>query len=317
MIHLKPIDDDAVSFIRNVIDHKKRKHGEKEIVDIRKACERKGMPAPSDLTYPERCKKIFSSNQEYVEAYDKDFKKDKWGDIVSGIPVTANSKEKDHAEFQELYSYGLSAIVKYREKLSRLNNGRTATCPICEASAANTLDHYIPQTKYPLYVVHPRNLIPCCSECNGHKLGNVLDANNDRQYWDAFIDQQPTEQYLFCKVTGDGNGLLKCEYDIVKGKVDDKTWYVINKTFDDFHFKEKYREQAKVIVNELRDKIITPIRDSHLSLTQSIEIAKMFFTSSSNINNWEFVTKKALLESDAFKGIVAAELSRLGISYTI
>lgn len=314
MIHLNPIDDDAISFIKDVIKRKKRKKGEKAIDDTKKICAKKGILAPPDLTYPERCYKIFTLNQEYVNAYDKDFKKDQWDDIASGIPAIANSEKKDHEEFQDLYSYSLSAIVKYREKLARINNGRTATCPICEASASNTLDHYIPQAKYPLYVVHPRNLIPCCSECNGHKLENVLDDKSERFYWDAFIDIQPTVQYLFCTVTAEGNGLLKCDYDIVKGDIDSRTWSIISKTFNDFRLKERYREQAKVVVNELRDKIITPIRDSNISLAESIRIAKIFFTSSQNINNWEFVTEKALLASDHFKNVVISELIRLRIS---
>ena len=314
MIHLKPINDDALDFIDDVIRHKSIKRGEKIILDKRRECERKGVSVPSEQTYPERCQTILNSNKSFIEAYDKDFNKDEWNDIVAGIPVVTNDIDKDHAEFQDLYDYRLSVLAKYREKLSRDNGGRTATCPICEVNSANTLDHYIPQTEYPLYVVHPRNLIPCCSECNGHKLGNVLDENKNRFYWDAFIDIQPTVQYLFCTVTAEGNGLLKCDYDIVKGDIDSRTWSIISKTFNDFRLKERYREQAKVVVNELRDKIITPIRDSNISLAESIRIAKIFFTSSQNINNWEFVTEKALLASDHFKNVVTSELIRLRIS---
>lgn len=315
MIHLKPVNDDAIVFIKSVIDHKRIKRSEKTIIDKRKECVRNGDPIPPDLTYPERCHKILSSNKSFIDTYDLDFNKDKWNDIAKDIPIIANSKDNDHTEFQDLYDYGLSTIVKYMERLSRYNDGKTATCPICEVNTANTLDHYIPQTDYPLYVVHPRNLIPCCSECNGHKLGKVL-YKDERLYWDAFIDMQPTEQYLFCTVSADNHGMPKCQYEIRKGNIDDKTWTIISNTFGDFHLDVKYMNAAKVSVNELRDKIIAPVRDSHLSLSQAIDMAKIFFTSSSNINNWDYVTKKALLDSDVFKNTVASELTRLGIAYT-
>lgn len=315
MIHLKPVNDDAIVFIRSVIDQKHNKKGEKAIIDKRKECVRNGDPIPPDLTYPERCHKILTNNKTFIEAYDVDFNKDKWDDIKDGIPVIAVSQDNDHKDFQDLYDYSLSTIVKYRERLSKDNDGKTATCPICEVNTANTLDHYIPQTDYPLYVVHPRNLIPCCSECNGHKLGKVL-YKDERLYWDAFIDMQPTEQYLFCTVSSDDKGLPKCEYDIRQGNIDSKTWSIISKTFEDFQLKERYMARAKVAVNDLRDKIITPVRDNHFSLTQTLNMARMFFTSSPDINNWEYVTKKALLDSDVFKNTVASELTRLGIAYT-
>lgn len=316
MIHLKPVNDDAIAFIKSVVSQKRIKKGEKAIIDKRKECKRNGVPIPPDLTYPERCERILTANQTHIDAYDTDFNKDRWDDIVRGIPVIANSKANDHTEFQDLYDYGMSTIVKYRERLSRDNDGKTATCPICEVNTANTLDHYIPQTEYPLYVVHPRNLIPCCSECNGHKLGKVLDKD-ERLYWDAFIDMQPKEQYLFCTVSADDKGLPKCEYEIRQGNIDGKTWNIINKTFEDFLLKERYARQAKVVVNDLRDKIINPIRDKNLSVSKTIELAKIFFTTSQDMNNWRFVTQKALLDSEVFKNTVVSELKRLGINYTI
>lgn len=315
MIHLKHIDDNAIDFINDVINHKRNKNEDKPIIEARKECIKKNIPQPPDEVYKERCRTTLMANKSFIEAYDTDYNKDKWDDIVPGIPLKSNPK--DNEEFQELYSYSFSPIVKYRERLDRDNNGKTATCPICEASAANSLDHYIPQTEYPLYVVHPRNLIPCCTECNGHKNEKIIDDNKDRLYWNAFIDEQPTEQYLFCSISTSSIGLPKCEYEIRQGHIDNRLWKIITNTFEDFQLIKKYRIQAKDIVNKLRDKIITPVRDSSYSITKAIEQEKVFYTSSANINNWVYVTEKALLFSDIFKNTIATELSRLGIKYTI
>lgn len=316
MIHLKHIDDNAIDFINDVINHKRNKNEDKPIIEARKECIRKNIPSqPPDKVYKERCHFTLIANKRFIEAYDTDYAKDKWNDIVPGIPHAVNNK--DNEEFQDLYSYSFSPIVKYRERLDRDNNGRTATCPICEASAANSLDHYIPQNEYPLYVVHPRNLIPCCTECNGHKQEKVIDDNKERLYWNAFLDEQPTEQYLFCSISANSIGLPKCEYEIKQGNIDNKLWKIIKKTFEDFELINKYRIQSKDLVNKLRDKIITPVRDSRYSITKAIEQERVFYTSSNNVNNWVYVTEKALLFSDIFKNTLVAELTRLGIKYTI
>lgn len=43
-------------------------------------------------------------------------------------------------------------------------------CPNCNQRQANTLDHYLPKSEYPILSVSPLNLIPSCSVCNSGKL---------------------------------------------------------------------------------------------------------------------------------------------------
>lgn len=50
-------------------------------------------------------------------------------------------------------------------------------CLYCGVSLANTLDHYLPKAEFPLLVISPNNLIPCCSVCNT-QLNSVYDKNN-------------------------------------------------------------------------------------------------------------------------------------------
>lgn len=118
-------------------------------------------------------------------------------------------------------------------------------------------------------------------------------------------------------ISANSIGLPKCEYEIKQGNIDNKLWKIIKKTFEDFELINKYRIQSKDLVNKLRDKIITPVRDSRYSITKAIEQERVFYTSSNNVNNWVYVTEKALLFSDIFKNTLVAELTRLGIKYTI
>lgn len=43
-------------------------------------------------------------------------------------------------------------------------------CPLCaDLGHVRTLDHYLPKANFPLYSVHPGNLVPCCRDCNTGK----------------------------------------------------------------------------------------------------------------------------------------------------
>ena len=68
-------------------------------------------------------------------------------------------------------------------------------CPICGVNLVNTMDHFIPQKGYPLFAVHPLNLIPSCDTCNKGKSDNITDKGN-RRFWNVYIDKPPKENYL-------------------------------------------------------------------------------------------------------------------------
>lgn len=292
MRHLEHIDTNAIEFIKDVIKAKRAKLGE-------------DTNSGNLATYPQRCKEIVKRNTDAIQQYDIDFQKDEWGDIVEGIPVQVTGDDK--SEYQNLYSFNFSPIVKYVEELSKLNNGISEMCPICEANDANTLDHFIPQTKYPLYVVHPRNLIPCCSECNGHKSANVLNGAQ-RIYWNAYIDNPPDEQYLFCDVV-ERDGKPFCKYRIQQGNIDAHTFQIIKRTFNDCNLAIVYHEHSTNIVNSLRDNLINAIIRFG-DLEKSVNLVRILIQSA-NKNDWRLVTKNSLLDSDIFKTTVSSEYSRI------
>ncbi|WP_258089190.1 HNH endonuclease [Weissella fangxianensis] len=49
-------------------------------------------------------------------------------------------------------------------------------CTICGAQIAGQLDHVLPKSQFPQYVVTPLNLVPICASCNSKK-GDVIGFN--------------------------------------------------------------------------------------------------------------------------------------------
>ena len=57
-------------------------------------------------------------------------------------------------------------------------NGKV--CPVCVReilfdAGEGAADHYFPRTKYPALTLHPHNIVPICSDCNGARLKHAKD----------------------------------------------------------------------------------------------------------------------------------------------
>lgn len=68
-----------------------------------------------------------------------------------------------------------------------------AKCPYCGQQTVKTLDHYLPQSKYPTYTISPFNLVPSCKDCNeGSKSDishNTIEEQTIHPYYDDFTDE--------------------------------------------------------------------------------------------------------------------------------
>lgn len=51
-------------------------------------------------------------------------------------------------------------------------------CPYCEFGHISTLDHFLSKSRYPIFSVLPKNLIPACTDCNKGKGSSILTENN-------------------------------------------------------------------------------------------------------------------------------------------
>ncbi|MGD0443456.1 MAG: hypothetical protein ABSA39_05920 [Edaphobacter sp.] len=80
-----------------------------------------------------------------------------------------------------------------------LNATPNSICPLCGQGRVGALDHYLPQSAYPEYVVLPSNLVPACTDCNQAKRAWFAKSADDQilhPYFDNFSD----DQWLHAKV---------------------------------------------------------------------------------------------------------------------
>lgn len=63
-------------------------------------------------------------------------------------------------------------------------------CPYCGNIGISTqLDHYLPKQSYPQYSVYPKNLIPCCKDCNEGYKRTMLAQTEEEQLINPYFDK--------------------------------------------------------------------------------------------------------------------------------
>lgn len=309
MRHLKHNITPPLAFIDQVIASKHLRGDDKKILAERERCTAAGMVPPADLTYKERCAAIRKRNKDEINKYEAAFKADDLAAVPQGVPVSLNGSGKDCEDMDELYTFGCEPLGKLWVEVLSSDGYLNDKCPVCEAIPANTFDHYLPQSAYQMFAVHPLNLIPCCTECNGHKLKNLFDKNGKRKFWNAYLDKETTEQYLFCDISEE-NGMPKATFRVEKGKLPERYFEIIKNSFEGQKIDKTYANASGGAIIRLKDsccKFFSKNQDKGLDNTLQM-VADMI--PDTNINNWEYVLDKTLIGTDVFKRFVIAALKQ-------
>jgi hypothetical protein len=72
-------------------------------------------------------------------------------------------------------------------------------CPLCSVRTADTLDHYLPKSKFPIFAVTPITIIPSCTPCNKGKL-ITYPTNSDDQTLHPYFDNIDSISWLKASV---------------------------------------------------------------------------------------------------------------------
>lgn len=72
-------------------------------------------------------------------------------------------------------------------------------CPLCGQRVVATVDHYLPQTRFPKLNLIPVNLLPACSDCNKRKLARVPERAEE-QTLHPYFDNLGDERWLTVEI---------------------------------------------------------------------------------------------------------------------
>lgn len=199
--------------------------------------------------------------------------------------------------FEKLYSYKNSNIKKLRLAIQNLqDNSIKHKCQYCTINNHDTLDHFLPKSKYWEYIIHPLNLVPCCSDCN-----RKLSANENNSL-NLYLDILPTVQYLFVNIIFSGN-IPNFDFELknVNNIINIDLYTKIKQHFSSLSLLERmknaaiteYTEFYNFIKNQLNYSNINTIRDLTLHSIQDNKI-------SYGHNHWKYIFQEELINNRTF-----------------
>lgn len=127
------------------------------------------------------------------------------------VAIKPDNRDKDEVclnglskqQFAKLYTNQLVQKERPRnrvyEKLK--NRAPLGKCPFCGYCDVESLDHYLPKSKYPLLTVLPLNLVPSCLSCNtgkSNEIAGMLEEQILHPYYDHDIIMN--SQWIFADV---------------------------------------------------------------------------------------------------------------------
>lgn len=85
----------------------------------------------------------------------------------------------------------------------------SSNCVYCNMDSSISLDHFLPQSKYPYLSLTPANLLPCCASCN-QKKSNIAPAHKDEVFLHPYFEDRAVfkNQWLVANVTFTNNAPL-------------------------------------------------------------------------------------------------------------
>lgn len=134
--------------------------------------------------------------REYEEKYVQ------YGNMLHYLSSSAvlndvNGIDKD--VMKGLYNRFYAKDSKFRKELYKLT---PRSCPICDAEwgyASHTLDHILPESKYPQFAVTPLNLVPTCYRCN-HSKSTTVGTQENQGVINPYFNYINLSKYLSCNV---------------------------------------------------------------------------------------------------------------------
>lgn len=147
-------------------------------------------------------------------------------------------------------------------------------CPYCRFGHAETLDHFLPKSRYPAYAVLPINLVPACRQCNTGKSGGVLTAASEMSHPYFEVQQVEEDVWLVAEIVE--TSPVTARYSVViPGHWPDELGRRVVNYFSEFNLALRYAvEAASELVSVsayLRGLPSAALRHDHLQRTAGSE----------------------------------------------
>ena len=125
-------------------------------------------------------------------------------------------------------------------------------CQSCTINDGSTFDHIVPQGEFAEFIVHPKNLINQCGDCNPRKNASWR-ISGKRTTLNLYLDQLPDVQYLF--VTADvGNLAIETNFYLENQHgIDPDLFELISKPYQRLDLFRRFSDAADSVISSLNN----------------------------------------------------------------
>lgn len=205
----------------------------------------------------------------------------------------------DKVEMLKIYNYRMVQQETPRKKYytNIKLSAPYGKCPLCSVRPVDTLDHYLPKAKFPIFSVTPITLIPSCTPCNK---GKLIDSptNSDDQTLHPYFDNIDSISWLKASVVQ--TNPITFNFSVVPHK----TWTqrLINRVknhFNAFQLNELFSSHASEELRGAKTQLTNLFKSDPDLLKKHLKEA---FESrlALGLNSWQAAMYKSLLQDEWF-----------------
>lgn len=233
------------------------------------------------------------------QVYDIAFLQNQLHTVTASVSFTPDQK----ADALQLYDYSTKPFTILKNAIITLpNNYEVYTCQYCTIGSINTLDHIMPKDDYPEFVVHPKNLIPVCSQCNSYKSEKWI-TNGIHEFLNPYLNILPRDQFLFANINY-VNDTFEVNFELRNPNfaIPIYLFNVIQNHYRNLHLLERFKNQSSKIISEFENSIKGSLTNQ--SLDQAIDCARATARFNQGIlgfNHFENIIKLELCNGVAFR----------------
>ena len=180
---------------------RKIKHYQDNSLDFHKKVVNSKRNTKEDVDKKKRLTALLPTSQKAFADYDAKFSRN----VLQTLTPIRFTKQEE-SDYIGLYDFHSSVFTRLFNSLTTNDGVDDSLCPYCTIGEASSLDHIVPKTVMPVFADHPKNLIPCCSNCNSKK-SNKWFAYDNWEYINLYLDELPYKQFLFVDLAIDNNTL--------------------------------------------------------------------------------------------------------------
>lgn len=249
-----------------------------------------------DPTYKQRVNILTPNVKLLYNTYDTEHNAN---NHISLIPYGYVTQNKD--DLLKLYNPKAKKSVTFKNNATTILDNRASTvCQYCTINSANTLDHIVPKSEFAEFAVHPKNLLPACSECNGYKLDRFKN-NNDRLFLNLYTDVLPTVQYLFVDIQIT-NGVIEANYRLSNiNNINLQLFSLIESHYDKLHLFRRFKSKTNTIISEMTNLITSAVgvisKETFIKITfDKINKDKLLHGN----NHYKLILEETLIHNNTF-----------------